>query len=578
MTSRLCTPLAAVLLSGFLIGSFVASAGKSTTSDEPSHIASGLSYVSTGEFVANLQHPPLLKELSGVSLLAGGIRWPNSDQAVQLIERRAAGLEWGIGNAIITDGGPAHVMAWARLPFPLLATLLGAVIYVWGRKLLGEPAALGAVVLYVLDPTIAAHSYLVTTDVGFAAFALLFLFALWTYLERPERTRAICAGLAMGAMLGAKFSAVALLPVAVLLVVAAVVWPIEGGGAAPAYAGASERSDRKASRATKRDRPDDSMRPRRAQRYAVDLLLMGLVAAAVVDLLYLFSGGLYFTGLGLVNADHQPGYLMFMAGQLAESFTTYFAVAYLLKEPLPSIGLALVGFVLLWRTRRLTILHRLFLVAPPVVLFIGYTAGAADLGIRYIIPILPFAFLLGGLALATLMHSPGLWRRGVAAALSAWLVMAAVGIWPDGMSYFNELACFDTPARIGLDGGSQCGTRWLDDSNVDWGQGLMQLKTWLAQHAAGRAVHVSTFGGFPPQAYGIVGDSFQADDIASRPSTGLYVMTAHFVARLPATGDAKGNGAWAWLRETAPSAVVGHAMYVYDFGDGHAATASSPKR
>src|SRR5208283_3373441 len=53
---------------------------KSPTSDEPPHIASGLSYVSTGIFRGNLQHPPLLKELSGLSLLLGGIRWPRTPE------------------------------------------------------------------------------------------------------------------------------------------------------------------------------------------------------------------------------------------------------------------------------------------------------------------------------------------------------------------------------------------------------------------------------------------------------------------------------------------------------------------
>lgn len=587
--ARRCTLVAGLLLAAFLVLTFVASARKSTTSDEPSHIASGLSYVATGVFVANLQHPPLLKELSGLSLLAGGVRWPASDQATDLIDHGAAGLEWSIGNSIISDGGAEHVMWWARLPFPVLATLLGVAIYAWGRKLFGDLAALGAVLLYVLDPTIAAHAYLVTTDVGFAAFEIFFLYALWMYLERPTRARAIAAGLAMGAMLGAKFSAVALIPVAVILVVAATVWPIESSAAsAPSTTGSdglradtSEKSDRSArkARARKSAEPRPRESPvRRAQRYGAGLLVMALVASALVDGLYLFSGGLYFTGLGLVNADHQPGYLAFMAGQLASSFTSYFAVAYLLKEPLPSIALALIGFALIWRNPRLTALHRLFLLLPPVVLFIGYTAGAADLGIRYVIPIFPFAFLLGGLALATLVRARAVWMRGAGAVLGGWLVIAAAGIWPDGMSYFNEAACASTPSRIGLDGGSRCGTQWLDDSNVDWGQGLIQLRTWLAEHAAGRPVHVSAFGGFPPQGYGIACESFQPGDVAARPRAGLYVLTAHLVARLPALGDRNGTGAWRWLRDTPPSAVVGHAMFVYDLPDEQAAGTRAPKR
>jgi hypothetical protein len=301
-----------------------------------------------------------------------------------------------------------------------------------------------------------------------------------------------------------------------------------------------------------------------ARRYGLGLLLSALVAAGVVDAVYLLSGATYFTGLRLVNADHATGYLAFLAGDLATNFKTYFAVAYLLKEPLPAIGLAVLGLALTWRDARLTTPHRLFLLLPPVVLFAGYTLGADDLGVRYLIPVLPFLFLLGGLALATLAANRALWMRLAAGILGAWLVVAAVGIWPDGMSYFNELACADTPARIGLDGGSRCGTRWLDDSNVDWGQGLIQLRTWLAQHESGRTVHLSAFGLFPPAAYGIPAEPLKAEDIASRPTAGLYVLTAHLVARLPALGDQDESGRWNWLRQTEPTAIVGHAMYVYD--------------
>jgi hypothetical protein len=154
--------------------------------------------------------------------------------------------------------------------------------------------------------------------------------------------------------------------------------------------------------------------------------------------------------------------------------------------------------------------------------------------------------------------------RATAVVLGAWIVIAAVGIWPDDMSYFNELACVDTPARIGIDGGSRCGTRWLDDSNVDWGQGLIQLRTWLAQHDAGRTVHLASFGPLPPAAYGIQADPVKPEDVASKPTSGLYVLTAHLVARLPAVGDQDQTGRWSWLRRVEPTAVVGHAMYVYD--------------
>src|SRR5262249_4307277 len=64
-----------LLLAFFLVQSFSVSLRKSPVFDEPAHIAAGLSYLATGSFVANAQHPPLLKELAAFSLRIAGVRW-----------------------------------------------------------------------------------------------------------------------------------------------------------------------------------------------------------------------------------------------------------------------------------------------------------------------------------------------------------------------------------------------------------------------------------------------------------------------------------------------------------------------
>jgi 4-amino-4-deoxy-L-arabinose transferase-like glycosyltransferase len=131
---------------------------------------------------------------------------------------------------------------WGRLPFIVLAALLGGLIYWWGRELVGESAALGALFLYVLDPTIVAHSALVTTDTGLTAFTMLFLFALWRYIGQPGWRRMVLCGVALGAVLGAKFSAVFLLPIAAVLLAAAVRLPVtaRAAGSAPAARSTSD--------------------------------------------------------------------------------------------------------------------------------------------------------------------------------------------------------------------------------------------------------------------------------------------------------------------------------------------------
>lgn len=498
------------LLALFFLQSFSASLLKSPTFDEPAHLASGVSYLSTGVFHANLQHPPLLKELSAASAMAfAGVRWPDSNEAKALIDNPpgTSGLEWAVGNAMI-GRNPDRILFWARLPMILVATLLGLLIYLWGRQMLGESTALGALFLYALDPTMIAHSYLVTTDVGLAAFTVLFLMALWNYTERPSWRGLVFCGLALGAALASKYSAVFLVPVALVLLIAC-----------------------------------------RGRRAVVQFLVICAIASLVIDAAFLLHSPLkmYVQGIARVNADHDPNYQFFFAGEFAKRFYTYFAGAYLLKEPLAAVAAAAGGLALMVRSK-----HRLFLLLPPAVLFLAYTAKADNMGVRYLIPALPFAFLAGGAGLAWLVGRRPWWAHSAAAVLCGWLVLQAAAIYPDHLSYFNESACLlRDPERIGLDGGTRCGPQWLDDSNVDWGQGLKQLRTWLDGHATSQPIRLAYFGSYPPQNYGI--QYVRPEDVQTAP--GVYVVSAHFVPRLAASGT--------WFGKFEPAAIVGHSMYVY---------------
>ena len=175
--------------------------------------------------------------------------------------------------------------------------------------------------------------------------------------------------------------------------------------------------------------------------------------------------------------------------------------------------------------------------------------------------LLPFLQLLGGAGLATLLSSSGVGRRAIGAALCLWMVVAAVGIYPDELSYFNEAACLPgNLSGIGFDGGTRCGPAWLDDSNIDWAQGVKQLKTWIDGNVHGRPVRVGYFGSFPPAVYGVaVGPSDYAD-VLSGTKPGLYAVSAQILAHARDPGPTHAE----WLLHAKPVAVVGHAYYVYD--------------
>ena len=528
--------IAGVLLAILFCELLFASRAKSPAWDEPGHIASGVAYVQLGSLAVNPQHPPLLKALSGLGLTLGGAKWQDVPQARDLL-RGVEQWQWDIGSLILIKSGLEGALMWARLPMMLVGIMGGLVLYLWGRQLAGELAGLCALFLYVLDPTIVGHSFLVTLDVGLGAFSLLFLFCLWNYVRAPGRLGLAFCGITLGLALCTKFSSVVLVPVA------AVLW----------FCGTRFRPT------PKKGKPE-------SHPSALPLLWIYGVAGVVVLAIYRFQGpGAYLAGVTKVNADHAANYMVYMAGDLASNFTSYFAVAYLLKEPLAAILLAAGGVILVLRGRQFALREKSFLLLPPVAIFLLHVWKADNLGIRYIIPCLLFAHLLGGIALADWLRAPAKGKRIAALFLSAWVVLAAAGIYPDGLSYFNESACLlDDPGKVGIDGGSRCGAAWLDDSNVDWGEGLKQLRAWLESNAKGRTARIAYFGSFPVGAYEMPAEPMDDSQMWFQPPSGLYAVSAHLVAHESALVRRNYTRGDEWLLRVPPRAMVGHCLYIYD--------------
>ena len=108
------------------------SASKTPTFDEPAHIAAGFSYLKTGDFRINLQHPPLLKEIACAA--AGADRHPlagRTDAEWTRMTRRGRirSCNGTLGLQVIYTNDYEKVMFWSRLPFLGLALLLGCLIY-----------------------------------------------------------------------------------------------------------------------------------------------------------------------------------------------------------------------------------------------------------------------------------------------------------------------------------------------------------------------------------------------------------------------------------------------------------------
>ena len=527
----------------FFAQSYSASRLKSPTWDEPFHMAVGLAYIETGSIFSTLANTPLLREIAACLLPAVGIDWPDSEIGNRVITvtqpdfHTAIGLQYAAGREIMHAKGPDRVLFWSRLPMILLATGFIFIIYLLGRATFGNGAGLGAAFLYAFDPNILAQSFLTTTDAGLAFFAVLFAFAVWSYIQRQTLWRLLFSGVALGAVLSAKYTAIVLLPTAALWLTASAIWP-------PAAA------------------PPTPLRARLI-RNACAFAGMCLAAILAMECIYLFPPNLfhvYFAGLGEVTET--PEGIFFMAGKLAHRFYGYFVVTWLLKEPLAIIFAVALGLFLTVRQWKTTYFRTAFLLLPAAAFLTIYSLLANDFGIRYIDVVLPFMHIFGGVGLAALFSSTSRKARISGVVLSTWVLAAAAGIYPDHLSYFNETACLLTdPSKIGFDGGSSCGIKWLDESNVDLGGGLKQLKSWMNQHFPGQRFHIGYFGSFPPEYYYMNCDVLSADEALKGKMRGPVAMSAYFVASLPQRFH-RADGEW--MQKMKPVAIVGHSYYIFD--------------
>jgi predicted membrane-bound dolichyl-phosphate-mannose-protein mannosyltransferase len=150
----------------FKPGDAVTSAIQETqTFDEGFHLAAGYSYLKTGDYTLNREHPPLSKLLCALPLLAMNPALPVNDPA------------WKSGNLMqIADlflyenrVGADRMLLAARLMTIVVTLLLGLAMGLWARHKFGEPAALAALFLFAFDPNLIAHGHYVTSDVMAAA-------------------------------------------------------------------------------------------------------------------------------------------------------------------------------------------------------------------------------------------------------------------------------------------------------------------------------------------------------------------------------------------------------------------------
>lgn len=487
----------------FLVCGFVSLTLDSATFDEATHLGAGVSYIETGDFRLNPEHPPLAKLIAAAPLVlldrGGGDYASPSWRGTSLSAgdpRRAHAPEWLFGfeflNGPVQDQvrrDPAVRLTPPRSMILGLGVLLLLVIYQWARELYGRSAGLLALSLAVTCPTLLAHSRLVTTDLpsalGFTATSWL----VWRWIGAPSGARAAVAGVSLGTALLTKFSCALLVPlivplaglavatgrlnvrravagVALIFAVAyAVLWAGYGFRFAasrdPGYVLEWHEVDGQSSRFA-------PLRVAREHRLVPEAYLFGLAFAK----------------------SQATGRISFLDGeQSLTGWYRYFPEAFLLKTPIGFTALALWVIVAGVRRARGRSFDGWCLAAVPLVYAAIAIESRFNIGHRHVITLYPFLCVAMAPA-ASWLEERGA-RSVAAAALVASCFVSFALATPRYLSYFNLAA-----------GGPRGASAHLVDSNLDWGQDLRRLKAWMDAHGVSE-VDLAYFGTADPSAYGI---------------------------------------------------------------------------
>src|SRR5215218_2958359 len=200
--SRRAAPLCALLLALTGAQMLAVVRQKSITVDEWVLIPAGFYHLTEGDYRPVNEHPPVAKVLGAAPLVALGAEAPPIEVGPHDYEYFLGKFEefWRM-NAGRLD----YLCFWARVPAVALTLVLGALVFIFARRHWGARAALFAVALYALEPTVLAHGRVVQTDVPSALALLLFAFAFYEFLKAPSAGRAAYVGAAAGFAAVTKF-------------------------------------------------------------------------------------------------------------------------------------------------------------------------------------------------------------------------------------------------------------------------------------------------------------------------------------------------------------------------------------
>jgi dolichyl-phosphate-mannose-protein mannosyltransferase len=515
------------------------------TYDEPFHIAAGMEWLEKGTYTSELQHPPLARVAVALGPYLSGLRWPGSP---------ITNPDWrGVGTVILTaHGNYLRNLTLARigtLPFLVLACV---VVFLWAHRWFGKVAAMFALLLFGSLPPILGHAGQATTDMAVAATVAAGLYMFVRWLEQPDGLRTGLLGIAFGAAVASKFSAIAFLPACV--------------GVAAVYLAIVNRRLL-------------LVRPLRWKRHVFRFLLAMLMALTFVWGTYRFSvrplsplQGAHrridqwmndswlrraayravetplpllevYDGVQAVRIHDEIGHDSYLLGEYRKTgWWYYFPVVLAVKTPIGFLLLCAGGLAAAFLKSAAGSWQRHLTAIFPIVILLVCMPSRINIGVRHILAIYPSLAVLGGYGAARLVKDRRRWVPALGLLLVIWAVADSVAAHPDYLAYFNPIASAH-PENV------------LCETDLDWGQDLFRLGGRLRALGVTR-ITIRYYGTAPLEAAGLPPHEELSPTV---PASG-YVAISVRDLKLEQAKD----GSFDWLKRYQPFERVGRSIFLYD--------------
>ncbi len=587
--------LCGLLLILFAALAWTAAATKSPTTDEPYHAPAGWLHLWRHDFRFDTEDPPLWQFWAALPNGPDALQFDfQSVDWSQLPLNNGEEVAWQIRTLFRTSGNDAEkFIRRSRAMMLIIGVALGGLIAAWSWRLArvanvtAPAAAIISCVLFCLDPNFLAHAPLVKNDVACALSMLALMAAVWAAGRRLSLVTIIVLGLCCGAALTTKFTGIPIVLIAVVVLVvrsslptpwmalgqnrktlvtrasltaitvalaAAIAWvfiwccydfrfapasePYSAMNLQPLVQRTMERQSQ-----TQNDAPLPVSAVEFANRHHL------LPQAWLAGVLFTYQSALVRNG--------------FLCGRLSSlGWWWYFPFAMLVKTPLATLAVALFAAIAFiarrWRQTNFEFIWAAVCVGFPIAIYLAIAmASHLNLGLRHVLPVYPFLFIVISLAIARLFRS----RPGFAVVICSLLT---IGLLSETLAaYPNYIAFFNTAA-----GGSRGGLRLLSDSNLDWGQDLKLLADWQRQHPQEK-LYLCYFGSADPAYFGVdytnlIGGYVLGPAPQPIDAPGVIAISASELqgtyAKLP-----NGQPYYSWLYSLRPRDVLGGSIYLFQF-------------